>query len=281
MTERQIIEDKYPETDLEEKVRDAVAHWQVQHDYGGVLWDGIESIHFSLADAVNTLAIESAGWYSYPSSLRSDMDGKDWRLVITDPSDYYHVVVNCHSILHDNVWTLGTTIYSTNEIDGEYALEHSIGDEDPWIRSMLWSMDLADKLQTSGYDYSKAMDWMRYRLSLLGEVWPVASRWIAIFKNSYRKMFDEDDDIPEQITIAINDWALPVDKIASYRHATDDRPYGVLTISPNAWNRGMKFVEWVVIHELIHAANGPDEKSHDERFKLLSDLAGIPEKYQD
>ena len=79
MIERQIIEDKYPETDLEEKVRDAVAHWQVQHDYEGVLWDGIESIHFSLTDAVNSLMIEDAGWYSYPSSLRSDMDGKDWR----------------------------------------------------------------------------------------------------------------------------------------------------------------------------------------------------------
>jgi hypothetical protein len=276
----QIIEDQYPETSLEEKVRDALAHWHVQHDYEGILWDGIEAIHLSLASAVEALAIESAGWYSYPSSLRSDMDGKDWRLVITNPSDWYHVVVNCHSVLHDNVWTLATTIYSTNEIDGDLASEESLTNEDPWMRSMIWSKDLATKLQTSGYDYRLALRSMEGRMRLALSAWPIAERWIQIFSNSYEDEIGEKHEFPGKITIAVNDWSLPEGKIASYQYNNDKRPYGILTISPDAWTK-KDLLKWVIVHELIHAFIGKDEGGHDDKFKLLADLSGMPKEYQD
>ena len=155
-----MTEDIDKDTPLTARVRSALGHWATQHNYDGPSWDGVEAFHRALANAVTHVSIESAGWYRYPSSLRPDMDGKDWRLCI--PDNGMVVSVNCHSLLHDNLWTLSTTIFSTQEIDvGDLVM---VGHPDPDYRAVLWTLRVAEALETHGYNYEKVKAELRARL---------------------------------------------------------------------------------------------------------------------
>lgn len=155
-----MVEDIHPEDQEVRTIRQGLAHWSTQRNYEGKEWDGVESFNLALAKLVDAVAIEAAGWYKYPSSKRSDKDGKDWRLVTRSG-----VAINCHSLLHDDVWSLATTIYKTNDIN--LSKLKFISDSDPRRRALLWSLEVAKVLETDGYKYDKAKDDMRRRLAKL------------------------------------------------------------------------------------------------------------------
>jgi hypothetical protein len=81
------------------------------------------------------------------------------------------------------------------------------------------------------------------------------------------------------MTIAINDWDLPIGKVGSYRFP-GEFPFGILTLNREAAGND-KLRNSVMKHELIHAALGQESESHGEEFQLLSDAYGIPKEYQD
>ncbi len=168
-----LVEDIHQDSFLAELVQEALEHWATQRDYDGPSWAGVLAFNRALAFLVPELAIEAAGWYKYPSSSRPDMDGKDWRYVIPDicqrevpPTDCSRVVVvNCHSLLHDGVWTLSTTTFSTGEVDTS-GLTFIGASNDPEKSALLWTLRVAEVLETAGYDYSKAKAELRARLAL-------------------------------------------------------------------------------------------------------------------
>jgi hypothetical protein len=183
-----IIEDRYAEIEKALRIERALQFWQHQHDYAGKSWDGIEKFHFELAKVTDRAAVESAGWYSYPSSNRDDKDGKDWRLVIPIQSQSRSAIaVNCHSLLHDNVWTLTHTVYSTNDVDVNEldVIQHN----DPWTRSMLWTIEVLDKLSEGEFDYSLPRESMCWRLGLKNTLHEIKNRKILEIEAVYQKMF--------------------------------------------------------------------------------------------
>ena len=186
-----ILEDIALQTTNEMLVREALEHWAVQRDYKGVSWDGVEAFNFRLATVADRAIVQSAGWYRYCGSTRPDMDGKDWRLLIPWEAP---VSVNCHSLLHNGVWTLSTTIFFTSEVD----LRHTapvISNDDVWVRSMMWSIEVAKVLQTDGYNYSEAIADMKERVAMSFGI-------------------REALGYPENMTVLVNDWSLRAGDVA-------------------------------------------------------------------
>jgi len=278
-TEKLIVEDEQTVTEVEVTILEAIAHWAEQHTYEGKAWDGIEKFHLSLAMVVPDVSIQTAGWYKYPGSTRDDMDGKDWRLVISPSEQEEKVVINCHSLLHDGTWTLSTTVFSTNEIDGD-ELPTPTGHDDPWFASMIWSTALAKELQTSGYDYEPVINNMAIRMELGIQLWDCVKEVMPIVNRAHAQVMGEEHNF-EDFTIAVNNWNLPEGKIASYRFAKDETEWPVMTVSPRVFKKGKDYIYWVIAHELIHAAVGGENGAHPEEFEAIADLMGIPEEYQD
>jgi hypothetical protein len=97
---------------------------------------------------------------------------------------------------------------------------------------------------------------------------------------TYEEVFGEPDNLPEKVELVVKD--VPPGKIGSYRY-DGDNPYGILTISPAAFERGQQMVCWVIVHELAHGALGKtkDSDRHGPKFQELATALGIPKRYQD
>jgi len=219
--ERLVAPEEAPESQLQ-KIQRVLRPWQAPKRYPGPSWNGIEKIHLALASVVDELGVEAAGWYKYPSSTRSDKDGKDWRLVCG--SGEKPVVINFHSLLHDGYWTVTTTTFETDEID--ISKVKMIGHPDAWARSMLWSIRLAKVLETDGYDYKPALEGMIKRIQIVNELKEIA-KYITPWILEAATEVGELNPLP-QITIAINSWRSKGEGV--YDKPTADRPYGVITI---------------------------------------------------
>jgi hypothetical protein len=274
-----IVEDQYPMSLMDMKIGEAISHWHVQRHYEGTSWEGIEKFHLKLATVVENLVLEvpvGSAWYSYPSTQK--MAAKDWRYVVIDPPGILPTVVNAHSVVHDDAWSLVTTLYSSAEID-ESSLGEPIGHFDPWVRSMLWSVELAAKLSSDGYDFSSVIEDMKYRMMLCQRVWKRMKEVRITIENEFSDMFGREPDFPDYFLVVVADWDLPEGKIASYNYA-DKEPWGTLAISPRAFEKGIH--DAVIKHELCHAAVGENtDDPHGEEFQRLADWLGIPKEHQD
>lgn len=263
-------EDVHPEDQEVKKIRDGLAHWHEQRDYVGEEWDGIEFFHFELAKYVKEVAVESAGWYKYPSSKRRDRDGKDWRLITRSG-----VIINCHSILHDKVWSLATTIYKSK--DADISKLKFYGDEDHWQRSMIWSYQVAKVLETSGFSYPQPKKDMKDRAKKVGqlyklrdEIWPeivTAARDLGI------------KIVSQQLTFAINEWSLTKGTIGMYSKPDENHKWGIIVVHPSAFD-DHKYLKSVMKHELIHAALQDKCDGHSEKFHKLADEVRLERKYR-
>lgn len=271
-----VEEPKYQPTEVTRMVQDHLIFFQSQHEFDGTDWHGIELLCYRLAELTREAAIESVGWYKYPSSQRFDQDGKNWRYVLTRTER--PVTVNCHSMLHNNVWTLNTTIYDTDKINRDRLklIEH----DDVWKRSMLWTIETAKTLQTEEFDYSTAMRDFEYRLGAVDDLYGLKRKIEVRIKELYRKIFHTNDQIPDKISLAINTWNLPEGKVAIYRSPQETGlQHATITVAPKIL-KDHEYVEYVLTHELIHAAFGHGQP-HDDDYQQLADLLGVPKKYQD
>lgn len=283
VAEWRIQEDVYPRTPVDEAVIEALGHWHVQRDYDGSRWGGIEYFNFCLAKVADVAAVEfpvGSAWFTYDSSTREKPDGKDWRFVVLSPApDSGPVtVVNCHSMVHDGSWTLTKTVYSSNEIDMSRLT--GIGHPDPWMRSMLWSLAVVRGLREQGYDYAEVERDMIRRIEMGRLIHSLLPDMIDKVESTCVELFGNRGDIPE-MTVVVAKWRLPEGKIGSFKRPGEDNPWGIMTISPNAFEKNM--VEVVLMHELCHAAikKKEGEESHNERFLALADAMKIPKEWQD
>lgn len=282
-----IQEDVYVESDLAMWLRQALSRWNAHRDYPGPLWDGVEKLCFETALVAGPeVAVEVAGWYRYPSRDSEDMDGKDWRYVIPDASGLRSAVaVNCHSLLHDGVWTLTTTTFSTDDV--RLSVIPGVAwarSDDPWELALLMAAKTARFLSTDGYDFEDAVEDFRERFVAARFVRGMGLEAREFVRRVYREVFDEEALGARKFTVAVNDWGLKPDKIASFRHPDESsHGWGIMTVSPRAMD-DLDYLSQVLLHELAHEAIG-DRKSagdpHGKDFQNLADALGIEDEHQD
>ena len=276
---RQYEEDVHLHSPRAKSIRHALKHWGVQRDYRGISWDGVELFHFHLASQTRQVGIESVGWYKYPSSKREDMDGKDWRLVIPDLQGA--VAVNCHSLLHDDVWSLTTTVYSTQDIDLDVV--EMLGDDDHWGRTLKWTLAVAKVLETHGYDYrvAKASILGRMRRSVVAR--QMAEELLPVVRRSCEKVVPRRLPLRE-FSIGVSKSIVPKRKVGyHFSPELSNLDYSVITLHPQAFH-DPGYTRAVVTHELIHLALGTtcdQVGAHGAEFQKIADLSGLPKEYQD
>lgn len=275
--DRNYVEDIHADSAKAQQIRDVLTHWQTQHDYYGTSWDGIELFHYELAKVAEQVGIESAGWYKYDTSNRDDMDGKDWRLVV--PEMNAPVAINCHSILHDSVWTLNTTIYSTRDLDFS-KFDRTYGSPDHWQRTLGWTIEVADVLQTSGFDYSDVIEDLKERKQYSALVTKLAHEFLPEVIGAYKRVTgNEIKDVP-YVSMGVSDINLPPGKVGHNTNKTDITDYGIIDIHPQAFSKDIEYLKSVIKHELLHfvlaQANNP---SHNDQFVRIGRELGIPKKY--
>ena len=276
---RILREDVWEESELAGAVRRSLKHWSGQHDYPGKMWDGVEHLNMAIARLTKMAAVESAGWYRYPSSRSTNCDGKDWRILIPD-ADAATTVVNCHSLLHDGVWTLSTTVFDTQDIDKGRVSWISLQTWDPWLMSMALSLRTAQLLQNCGFRYEEAIKDMTRRVKLVGPARKLVEAARKQVAAAYRKIHGEEAPMEEEYTILINDWNLKPDTIGAFKHAKNGR-VAELTISPRAFE-DVDYLNTVIKHELVHDALSENNgRSHGKDFQQLAAAVGIPKEYRD
>lgn len=274
---RYLLEDIYVDSPRAQQIKRCLKSWQQQRSYWGPRWGGIEAFHYDLAKVTSQVSVESAGWYKYRTSTRPDMDGKDWRLVVPEPLG--SVVVNCHSLLHDRVWTLTTTVFSTREIDpNELVL---FGSEDHWERTLLWSYLVATALETHGYDYADAKEGFQSRLRANSFLRQVAQKIEPDLVRAFGRVFGYRLQVPPY-SIGFARWKVAPDHIASYDDPDKGVPYGIISVHPKA-SQDWGYVEEVVKHELIHhiLTLVGQKREHGRAFQQMARLLQLPEKYRD
>ena len=281
---RNLLENIYPENAPTKELQHVLKEWNQQKDYYGPWWDGIEKFHFELAKKVDTCALEVSGWYKYPSSTREDMDGKDWRQIVPNKENL-PTIINCHSILHDNVWTLTTTIHSTKQIDilnMDWLHNDSI-----WHRSMLWTRKVMQGLSIQGYKYKSAIEWIDRRLDYLKGI---ESLKLEIEQEILDKQMElgQVNYYPGYIFLGMNDWIMRKGAIASYWDSRDlgqaKEDQALIILSPKVMDRSEEYLRHVLVHELCHAATGrpcKEDGGHCDAFIELATAMGLPKKYQD
>ncbi len=275
---KNIEESKYKPSDVTQMVREKLKDFQVQRDFPGKDWQGIEMLCYKLAELCKEVSVEAAGWYKYSSSTRFDKDGKDWRYVCK--TSRRPVVVNCHSLLHDNIWTLNTTIFDTTQINVDNL--KPIGHEDVWKRSMLWTIETAKVLQTDDFNYSEPLNDFSSRMSAVDELYGMKQKLELEIKEVFKKIFHRQDKMPQKISIGINTWQIKPGRVAVYYNPKETGlSHGALTIHPKVL-KNKEYLRFVLMHELIHAVfDEPTKTSHHKNFQQLATVLGLPKKYQD
>lgn len=263
----QFVEDISPINKETNQVLDSIHHWNSQHDYYGTSWKGLERLLINMSSVIVKVAVEATKWYKYPSSTRHKMDGKNWRYIFKSKNDYG--VINCHSLLHDGVWTLSTTTYSTDEIDESKLI--FIYDEDLWIRVCKWIIATAKLLQQSNYDYSNVIMEYSKKLKYAKQLNRIIKEKQQLVAQTYSNITNKNTKFDEEaISIAISECLLPVGKIGNYL-SSDSYHSSILSIHPNLINNKEQ-LNTVMIHELIHGILGTDctKESHSsELFKKM------------
>jgi len=287
------------------RVRKLLSNWIGQRDYIGTEWGGVEWLCFALARATNTVSIESAGWYKYKSSSRPDQDGKDWRYVLPHSSPL--VSVNCHSLLHDSVWTLATTVFDTKNSIDRSKLPTPITHEDAWTRSMLWALETSRVLAKQGFSYERAKKDMQHRMTLAESLRPTLRQAMSDVKLALRLYFKDEPNHPrDQTTIVVADWGVATGSIGQWEVFDKDTPFAALHVRPSAFNsekskqapprrtklrpgkvQPYRYADYVVLHEVLHSALYGDMAAsqrnggHDGKFKEMAKILGLPLRLAD
>jgi len=150
-------------------------------------------------------------------------------------------------------------VYTTN-------LQNQASDPDPWVRSMIRAITIADMLGISTVDAKKRLEW--------ANALQVASRkWQRCILNVYKGK----TTFP-YITVCLNTWAVLPGKAASYETPAQ-KPYGTLTIHPGIFAKQLSY-EHVIAHELIHAilADYP-QSTHNIMYKKIATALGLTARY--
>lgn len=274
--DQKYVEDIHLDTQLAQRIREVLKHWMVQRDYYGPSWDGIEAFNFRLAMACKVAHVEAAGWYKYTTSLRSDMDGKDWRLCVPDDDGW--VAVNCHSLLHDAVWTLSTTVYSSREIFGA----KPAGSDDHWHRTLMWTLAVAKALATDGFTYDDVIKNFIWRLSQIPELRRQAREILPGVIEAYQKVTGEGAPRLPGFSIGMSHVRLLPNTVSRHEPPDHNHSESIITVMPEVAS-DVEYLRYVVMHEMIHYVLGDfcGSESHGDLFNDIAGKIGLPVEHRE
>jgi hypothetical protein len=211
-----------------------------------------------------------------------DSNGSAWRVLVPhEDADRKAIVLDINSIEHDGVSTLGTQIYSTNDID--LSELNWITNGDHWTRSILWLIEEAKMLSENGEDLSKVINGYNLRLEIVSLMHAIRLELTVEMKEIYKAMTGIELTLPN-VTIALNDWNFTPKSVASLMYPSGCLKWAVVTVSPKAFKHGMEYVRYVIMHELIHLAVGEGDKDghgHGAKFNMLAESMGLPKQFRD
>jgi hypothetical protein len=271
--EHALVEDVHLDSAQAKHIRTLLGHNQVSHDYHHSTMDGVEAMYFELAKATQVAAVEVAPEYSYPSSTRESNDGLDWRLLVPGFSGV--VAINCHTLVHDNVWTLATTIYSTRDVD--ISKLRTLGHHDHWTRTLVWTLATLPKAKENAPIAKE----LQKRIACGEKLQKLVQKLNPRVEAALQKLFDPSAKLAP-LSIGLGKVRIEPNHVGRYEHPSDECPYGILTIHPKTWDE-KDYLFQIVKHELIHHALGSlpgRRKPHDKDFKRMAEALNLPEKYR-
>lgn len=259
------------------QIREALIRWEKPRNYYKSSWEGIELQCFYLSKTVQNLAIEVGAPVRYPSSKRDQFDAKSWRFVI--PQDNETSVVSCHTTMHDHVWDITTSVYSTRDVDTSRL--QLIGHEDHWQRIYRWMTALALNFQNIGFNYGPTIRDLVWRSKMSTQLTRLCHSILPEIVAGYEKMTGQTTE-PPAISVGIGSARVEPCHVGLYEKPTDVAPYAIMTMRKRAFEKGPEYVKYVLMHELIHhvLANAGVEAIHGKEFQELSAISGLPKQYR-
>ena len=255
------------------QVREVLKEWDTPQRYPGNSWVGVEKIHLALAGLFDTVGVEFASWYSYPSSLRQSPDGKDWRLVVTTTTTESFtkpVVINFHSIACEGFWTVTTTALETHEI--ELSRIAFIRHPDPWVRSILWTIQFANLLEQPNFSFHSVTRCMENRLKLV-EGYRTHFNWALPFIVRAGANCGVSSTLPK-IALALNGWRTN-NIYGSYDKPRKHKPFGLITMDIDVVCTQSDIIN-AIVHQLIHALLSEECKEHSKLFhKIIQEFKNL------
>jgi len=263
-----LLEDINLFSPMTQKIRNYLnsRNMQDQHSYYGPYWEAIERLHLLVAHATETAAIETMGSYTYPSSTHNNYDGRDWQMILPhddypfkldDPDERPFTMVNGHSVQHNPIWTLQSTV--TDEFRLDASKLNFITHQDPWIRSMLWTIELASLLHSNKSDNSKLIEDLHLRLDIADKLRKRVQEYTSKIAKAYKAFYKNIPPVPS-ISIVLNGWALSPEKTIDYipNQYIDELelsvPYGMLLFHMDTNSNTIPQISDVDLkHFIIHA----------------------------
>jgi hypothetical protein len=259
---REVLEDVQPPTAMSASVRATLSHWNQQRTYWGTFTDGLELLCFELASATDA---------AFP--VERD---QGWDFVIPDRQAW--CVVNCNAVPHDNVWTLGVSVYPTGASSYEGEVQPVT---DHWARVFIWAEIISQRMLEHGFQWEKAAKSIQNRALATRDVVSPLFRTIMKEVQEVAQALYPDLEDPGYISIGVSKIRLSPGTVGLTEPPTDRRPYTVVSISPTAF-KDLKYLKQVVLHECIHImVQSRGGEPHNERFHALAERLGLDRKYRD
>jgi len=256
----ELREDEHPDTDFSKYVKACLARFNQQHDYPAGDWTGVERLCYELAKAAPAASVER-------------IDG-GWRYIAPDPTDpEMAVVVACHTVSHNDRWTLSTTIYTTPDLVITNDLRSH---RDHWTRAFLWEMDTARLMGDAA-----AIQRMQHRLLASRALAAKAKKMLPSVVTAFKNLYQREPEL-NGLSVGVSEAPVLPGKIGRHEGPKDEVPYSILTVHPNAL-KDPEYTNIVIKHELIHYVLAEEEtkNSHGPKFQDLAAELRLPRQYRD
>lgn len=260
--DREYLEDIQPPTATSVGIGTSLSHWNSQRDYWHNQTDGVEALCFDLASATPRALI--------------DFNSQGWRFLIPSMMPEDRVVVSCHSPLHGNYWSLGVIAYPERKA----LIPDPLRLEGHWQRVFSWTYRIVRGMAQRGYPWNAEAVALRAKASAL-ILQPLVQEIFEGCLEAKREMFGPFSLPPGYIDAAFSRVRLPAGTVGLTEPPTDQRPYTILSISPEA-AKDPHYLRQVVLHECIHlvvASEGGEP--HDKEFTALAQKLGLEKKHRD
>lgn len=241
------------------QIQEALADWRESRDQWN-LWDSIEALHFALAAITDRAAFR--------------FREQSWDFLIPDYDGCIRLVCA--------VTDTGLDVEKAPErvpqegLDFRYHTDH-------WTRTLGWSLDAARGLSDEVPGARVVASTLASRVRSCAPLRALCGRLLPRVVGAYQQVYGRRPDWLPPVTLGLATFRLAPGKVASHHAATRETPYAILTIHPKV-TRDPVYLEQVVMHELMHyvrrASADPDDE-HDEQFREMGRLLGVPRKFLD
>ena len=269
---KSLLEDTCVPTPFTQSIKECVKHFLTQHDYWITHTDGIESFCFemsSVTDGCMNITTNPHGFMMYGQN--------------TQPQDITKVIGNMQP--HNNHYTMNVMVI--NERQNECSARNNHGYvQDHWMRTYKYTHEIVTGLIEQGYPFQAALNNLNHRIVATTNILqPLLEKNLEKVLTAYQELGlgDKPNIYLKGISIGCSNVRLTPGSIGLNEPPTDRRPYTVISVGADAFDKDIKYVQQIVLHECIHlvVANVHDQQPHNELFNQLAELTGLEEEYRD